>query len=143
MLSFHNRTEFPTNPLYTILTSRSYKQHQPIPALSKPFPSKSHTFTRQTKRDAATDSSNIWVRHSQRLHSSPELICFSYEWMLINRRRRRSAPLLPLAFLLGAGLFLGYKWRAVMQRSEAAKKASEREGRVDFRVVTGRSGGGI
>ncbi|TVY25490.1 hypothetical protein LHYA1_G005741 [Lachnellula hyalina] len=39
-------------------------------------------------------------------------------------------------------LFVGLKWRAVMARSEAAKKASSKEGNANanFGVATGRSG---
>ncbi|TAQ88808.1 hypothetical protein B7494_g2890 [Chlorociboria aeruginascens] len=48
---------------------------------------------------------------------------------------RPSAPVLIAVFLGGGGLFMGLKWRAVFQRSEAAKKASTR----DYAVVPGRS----
>ncbi|KAH8593428.1 hypothetical protein B0O99DRAFT_627175 [Bisporella sp. PMI_857] len=54
---------------------------------------------------------------------------------------RRRTPLLLLTFLGGSAAFIGFKWRAVMQRSEAAKRASSKE--TNYAVVPGRSGGGI
>ncbi|RKF62761.1 hypothetical protein GcC1_01111 [Golovinomyces cichoracearum] len=40
-----------------------------------------------------------------------------------------------------SALFLGLKWRAVMERSESAKRSSSKE--ANFIVVPSRSGGGI
>lgn len=54
--------------------------------------------------------------------------------MLFSRQR---TPLL-LALFGGAGLFIGLKWRAVKQSSEAAKKAGTTD--VNYSVATGRSG---
>ncbi|TVY75779.1 hypothetical protein LSUE1_G004477 [Lachnellula suecica] len=53
---------------------------------------------------------------------------------------RQRTPLFIGAFLGAGALFIGLKWRAVLDRSEAAKKASTKE---NFSVATGRSGGGI
>ncbi|KAH8808703.1 hypothetical protein F5884DRAFT_858225 [Xylogone sp. PMI_703] len=53
--------------------------------------------------------------------------------------RQPRMPLLLFTFIAGSGVYFGLKWRAVMQRSEAAKKASA----PNFFVVPGRSGGGI
>jgi hypothetical protein len=52
--------------------------------------------------------------------------------------RRQRTPFLLLAFFGGGGLFVGLKWRAVMQRSEAAKKAGAKD--VNYAVAPGRSG---
>jgi hypothetical protein len=62
--------------------------------------------------------------------------------------RRQRTPLLLVTFLAGGSLFVGFKWRAVMARSEAAKRANARPGDNDkavkyFGVEAGRSGGGI
>ncbi|RFU26977.1 hypothetical protein B7463_g9371, partial [Scytalidium lignicola] len=54
---------------------------------------------------------------------------------------RQRTPLFLFAFMAGSGVFFALKWKAVMQRSEAAKKASTQG--VNFAVVPGRSGGGI
>ncbi|KAB8298215.1 hypothetical protein EYC80_001954 [Monilinia laxa] len=43
-------------------------------------------------------------------------------------------------FLGGGALFIGMKWKAVLQRSEAAKIAGSKQ---NFAVAAGRSGGGI
>jgi len=55
---------------------------------------------------------------------------------------RQRTPLLIATFFGGSALFIGFKWRSVMQRSEAAKKASTKEG-ANYSVAPGRSGGGI
>lgn len=52
--------------------------------------------------------------------------------------RRQRNPLLLATFLGGSGLFIGLKWRAVVQRSEAAKKAGTTD--VNYHVAPGRSG---
>lgn len=41
-------------------------------------------------------------------------------------------------FFGGAALFIGFKWRAVMARSEAAKRAGTKE--INYSVAPGRSG---
>ncbi|TVY21313.1 hypothetical protein LARI1_G000459 [Lachnellula arida] len=56
---------------------------------------------------------------------------------------RQRTPILIGTFLTGSALFVGLKWRAVMARSEAAKKASSKEANANFSVAPGRSGGGI
>ncbi|KIN00152.1 hypothetical protein OIDMADRAFT_199344 [Oidiodendron maius Zn] len=53
---------------------------------------------------------------------------------------KQRTPLLLTAFVGGGALFIAMKWRAVIQRSEAAKRAGARH---DYGVATGRSGGGI
>ncbi|TVY37106.1 hypothetical protein LSUB1_G004239 [Lachnellula subtilissima] len=54
---------------------------------------------------------------------------------------RQKTPILIATFLTASSLFVGLKWRAVMARSEAAKKASSKEGNANanFSVATGRS----
>jgi hypothetical protein len=62
------------------------------------------------------------------------------------KHRRQRTPLLLLAFIAGGSLFVGFKWRAVMARSEAAKQrtAIDAEGRQRYYGVdAGRSGGGV
>jgi len=54
---------------------------------------------------------------------------------------RQRTPLLFLAFFGVGGLFIGLKWRAVMQRSEAANKAGTAG--INYSVAPGRSGGGV
>ncbi|TVY46073.1 hypothetical protein LOCC1_G001766 [Lachnellula occidentalis] len=53
---------------------------------------------------------------------------------------RQRTPLAIGAFLTGSALFVGLKWRAVMARSEAAKKASSKDTNGNFSVDAGRSG---
>lgn len=48
--------------------------------------------------------------------------------------RKQRAPLVIAAIVAGSGLFIGLKWRAVMARSDAAKRANE------YTVAPGRSG---
>lgn len=67
---------------------------------------------------------------------------------LTPRSRNNTKPLLIIAAVgVSASLFIALKWRAVMARSEAAKRATafEREegGREGYGVRTGRSGGGV
>ncbi|RKF53970.1 hypothetical protein OnM2_100018 [Erysiphe neolycopersici] len=38
-------------------------------------------------------------------------------------------------------IFIGLKWRAVMERSEAAKRATSKD--INYFVVPSRSGGGV
>jgi hypothetical protein len=52
--------------------------------------------------------------------------------------RRQRTPLLIGAFISASALFIGLKWRAVVQRSEAAKKAGQKD--VNYSVAPGRSG---
>lgn len=52
--------------------------------------------------------------------------------------RRQRTPLLIGTFLAGSSIFIGLKWRAVMQRSEATKKATSKP--ANYSVDTGRSG---
>jgi hypothetical protein len=54
-------------------------------------------------------------------------------------RRRQRTPLLIATFFSGGALFIGLKYRTIMQRSEAAKKANAKEG-VNYSVAPGRSG---
>ena len=62
--------------------------------------------------------------------------------MSINRKQR--TPLLLATFVGGGALFIGLKWRAVLQKSEAAKLATTRTGSgkadVNYSVDAGRSG---
>ncbi|RDL39953.1 Uncharacterized protein BP5553_04293 [Venustampulla echinocandica] len=51
---------------------------------------------------------------------------------------RQRTPLLIGTFIAGSSIFIGLKWRAVMQRSEAAKKATSKP--ANYSVDTGRSG---
>ncbi|KAH6676601.1 hypothetical protein B0J14DRAFT_585881 [Halenospora varia] len=54
---------------------------------------------------------------------------------------RQRGPLLIGTFLGASAFFIGLKWRAVMQRSEAAKQANSRD---NYHVQPGaRSGGGV
>jgi hypothetical protein len=53
--------------------------------------------------------------------------------------RRQRTPLLIATFFGGAALFVGFKFRTMMQQSEAAKKARDKEG-VNYSVAPGRSG---
>lgn len=53
--------------------------------------------------------------------------------------RRQRTPLLIATFIGGAALFISFKYRTVMQQSEAAKKANSKEG-VNYSVAPGRSG---
>lgn len=52
--------------------------------------------------------------------------------------RRQRNPLLLAAFIGGGGIYLGLKWRAVLQASEAAKKAGTKD--INYSVAPGRSG---
>ncbi|PSS10887.1 hypothetical protein M430DRAFT_37048 [Amorphotheca resinae ATCC 22711] len=54
---------------------------------------------------------------------------------------KQRTPLV-IAACVGAGsVFIGLKWRAVMQRSEEAKRAAGKN--INYTVAPGRSGGGI
>jgi hypothetical protein len=55
--------------------------------------------------------------------------------MMLSHRRR---PFLFTALFGGSALFIGLRWRAVLQRSEAAKKAASKD--VNYSVAPGRSG---
>jgi len=65
------------------------------------------------------------------------------------RSRSNTKPLLVLAAVgVSASVFIALRWRAVLARSEAAKKATTFEkgvevGKGDYGVRTGRSGGGV
>ncbi|KAF4635946.1 hypothetical protein G7Y89_g2145 [Cudoniella acicularis] len=51
---------------------------------------------------------------------------------------RQRTPLLIGTFLVGSAFFIGLKWRAVMQRSEAAKQASSK---TNYNVQPGERSG--
>lgn len=52
--------------------------------------------------------------------------------------RRGRTPWLIASFVGASALFLGLKWKAVLARSEAAKKASTKE--INYSVAPNRSG---
>ncbi|KAI0994845.1 hypothetical protein K3495_g13337 [Podosphaera aphanis] len=54
---------------------------------------------------------------------------------------RNRAPYIIASFLGLSTVFIGLKWRAVMRRSEDAKKATSKE--INYFVVPSRSGGGV
>ncbi|KAF8861756.1 hypothetical protein BDZ45DRAFT_671585 [Acephala macrosclerotiorum] len=54
---------------------------------------------------------------------------------------RSRTPWLIGTFVGAGALFIGLKWKAVLARSEAAKKAGTKE--INYSVAPNRSGGGI
>jgi len=57
----------------------------------------------------------------------------------VNCSLRQRTPLLLATFFGGAALFVGFKFRTMMQQSEAGKEARDKEG-VNYSVAPGRSG---